>query len=388
MLSPRDQWHALRRKNYRGSTILHNLHISIEVAKVVLRYGKELPHPPENEIDQQELPEKDLKLLDVRNIYGETHFYRAALCDLVPDDGCYDDDNDDHSKRDIETGENNIKRDISKWDGIKHIWKTKKRNKLAEQLADFLVTKDDSWLNSSDHKERPTIISPAIQRSNVSKLEKEIEPNKNKQYANQTTGTFNGYTPLLLAAASGIVEIVERYIDLYPEAINHVSEDELNILHVAVMFRQKEIYRIIIETGEWKLLWFRLSSNGHTLLHQVGSMAFYTGNHKAGIAYQLQEELPWYQLVEMILPKNLVIQCNDDNLTAQDLFLKEHESMLIEARNWIKDTAQSCSTLAVLVATVVYAAAYSTPGDPEEPLVQNPCPFKGNCRCELGTGQS
>ncbi|KAI4353979.1 hypothetical protein L6164_002892 [Bauhinia variegata] len=404
MLSPRDQWHALRRKNYRRSTILHNLHLSVEVAKVVLRYGKELPHPPENQIDQQELPEKDLKLLDIRNIYGETPFYRAALCgnltllkhlakevtdlkthfhrkdkfsvvhaavsaqyfDLVPDDGCYDDHTDGHSRRDIETGENNIKQDISKWDGIKHIWKTKKQNKLAEQLADFLLTKDDSWLNSSDHKGRPTIISPAIHRSNVSKFEKEIEPNKNKQYTNQTTGTFSGYTPLLLAAASGIVEIVERYIDLYPEAINHVSEDELNILHVAVMFRQKEIYRIVIETGEWKLLRFRLSSNGHTLLHQVGSMAFYTGNHKAGIAYQLQEELRWYQRVEMILPKNLVTQCNDDNLTAQDLFLKEHESMLIEARNWIKDTAQSCSTVAVLIATVVYAAAYSTPGGTDE----------------------
>ncbi|KAI4354001.1 hypothetical protein L6164_002908 [Bauhinia variegata] len=40
--------------------------------------------------------------------------------------------------------------------------------------------------------------------------------------------------------------------------------------------------------------------------------------------------------------------------------------MLIEARNWIKDTAQSCSTVAVLVATVVYAAAYSTPGGTDE----------------------
>ncbi|KAI4353969.1 hypothetical protein L6164_002884 [Bauhinia variegata] len=95
-------------------------------------------------------------------------------------------------------------------------------------------------------------------------------------------------------------------------------------------------------------------------------MAFYTGNHEAGIAYQLQEELRWYQRVENMLPRNLVIHRNDDNLTAQELFLKEHESMLIEARNWIKDTAQSCSTVAVLVAAVVYAAAYSTPGGTDD----------------------
>ncbi|KAI4353982.1 hypothetical protein L6164_002896 [Bauhinia variegata] len=324
MLSPRDQWHALRRKNYRCSTILHNLHLSVEVAKVVLRAALC----------------GNLTLLKhlTKEVTGlKTNFHRKDKFSIV------------HAA---------VSAQYFEWDGIKHTWKTKKQNKLAGQLADFLVTKDDSWLNSSDHKGRPTIISPAIHRSNVSKLEKEIEPNKNKQYTNETTGTFSGYTPLLLAAASGIFEIVERYIDLYPEAINHVSEDEPNILHVAVMFRQKEIYRIVIESGEWKLLRFRLSSNGHTLLHQVGSMAFYTGNHKAGVAYQLQEELRWYQRVEMILPKNLVTQCNDDNLTAQDLFLKEHESMLIEARIWIKDTAQSCSTL---IATVVYAAAYSTP---------------------------
>ena len=39
--------------------------------------------------------------------------------------------------------------------------------------------------------------------------------------------------------------------------------------------------------------------------------------------------------------------------------------MLKEAQNWIKETAQSCSAVAVLVATVVFAAAYTVPGGNE-----------------------
>ncbi|KAI4353981.1 hypothetical protein L6164_002895 [Bauhinia variegata] len=40
--------------------------------------------------------------------------------------------------------------------------------------------------------------------------------------------------------------------------------------------------------------------------------------------------------------------------------------MVNDAQDWIKGTAQSCSTVATLVASVVYAAAYSTPGGTDD----------------------
>ncbi|KAI4353967.1 hypothetical protein L6164_002882 [Bauhinia variegata] len=40
--------------------------------------------------------------------------------------------------------------------------------------------------------------------------------------------------------------------------------------------------------------------------------------------------------------------------------------MLNDAQDWIKGTAQSCSTVATLIASVVYVAAYSTPGGTDD----------------------
>jgi hypothetical protein len=48
--------------------------------------------------------------------------------------------------------------------------------------------------------------------------------------------------------------------------------------------------------------------------------------------------------------------------TADELFKEKHDKLLKEAQKWIKETSQSCSAVAVLVATVVFAAAYTVPG--------------------------
>ncbi|KAI4354007.1 hypothetical protein L6164_002911 [Bauhinia variegata] len=47
---------------------------------------------------------------------------------------------------------------------------------------------------------------------------------------------------------------------------------------------------------------------------------------------------------------------NDDNMTAEDLLKKGHGVMLREAKEC------TCSSVSVLVATVVFAAAYTVPG--------------------------
>ncbi|KAI4353972.1 hypothetical protein L6164_002885 [Bauhinia variegata] len=301
MLKPRDRWHALRRRNFLQSILLHSVNTSVEIAEVVLNWEKELPLPSDDEIEPQEMEEKELPLLESRNLKGETPIYRAAIdgnlkllkyltkqvadlekhfhrnidkvsilhaavvaqrFDFLPKFR-YKDDEDVVSNNvliptgDIEKGENNIKLQISvlsrinsviwsrlskEWHGIYCILKVKKKNMLAEQLVDVLARRDNSWQKSFIYKQRTPNISPAILRSKVSTMMKQSQPNREKQYTEQSTHSNSEYTPLLLAAATGILEIVEKLLELYPEVINHVSEDELNILHVAVMYRQRDIY--------------------------------------------------------------------------------------------------------------------------------------------------
>ena len=53
---------------------------------------------------------------------------------------------------------------------------------------------------------------------------------------------------------------------------------------------------------------------------------------------------------------------NNIGKTADELFQDTHADLLGLAQKWIKETSQSCSAVSVLVATVVFAAAYTVPG--------------------------
>ncbi|CAL9015087.1 unnamed protein product, partial [Prunus brigantina] len=63
-----------------------------------------------------------------------------------------------------------------------------------------------------------------------------------------------------------------------------------------------------------------------------------------------------------IAPRHYIMHHNKKGQTAEELFNDQHNKLLESAQQWIKDTAASCSTVAVLVATVVFAAAYTIPG--------------------------
>jgi hypothetical protein len=70
--------------------------------------------------------------------------------------------------------------------------------------------------------------------------------------------------------------------------------------------------------------------------------------------------------VQKLIPSNYVPLLNDEGMTARECFENTHKEPLKEAQRWIKETSQSCSTVAALVATVVFAAAYTVPGGSDE----------------------
>ncbi|CAK7351531.1 unnamed protein product [Dovyalis caffra] len=70
--------------------------------------------------------------------------------------------------------------------------------------------------------------------------------------------------------------------------------------------------------------------------------------------------------VRKVIPSLYVTLRNKEGKTAAELFKTNHEEQLKMAQKWIKETTQSCSTVAALVATVVFAAAYTVPGGSDE----------------------
>ena len=104
-------------------------------------------------------------------------------------------------------------------------------------------------------------------------------------------------TPLLTAASEGIVEIFDKIIEAHPQAIEHLDKDEENILHVAVAYRQEEIFnrlKQMMVIRDCRLV-SRININGYTLLHQVADMKYYQGD-EAGPCFQLQKQLKWREV--------------------------------------------------------------------------------------------
>lgn len=48
--------------------------------------------------------------------------------------------------------------------------------------------------------------------------------------------------------------------------------------------------------------------------------------------------------------------------TPQMLFTEEHEKLKADGEKWMKDTASACTITAALIATVMFAAAFTVPG--------------------------
>ena len=79
-------------------------------------------------------------------------------------------------------------------------------------------------------------------------------------------------------------------------------------------------------------------------------------------AHKFLQMEPEDHLRVVVLPYKAMQRDKDCKLTALELFQEEHKAQLKWAQEWIEKTSQSCSAVAVLLATVVFAAAYTIPG--------------------------
>jgi hypothetical protein len=182
----------------------------------------------------------------------------------------------------------------------------------------MLVKMDTTWADSFKAQEKTIFLGRADSLAGgdvVGGVEEGKGSGKGEQYSSSTTGEGKGggvtdqeegcernrepYTPLLIAASEGIVEIFDEILEVHPQAIEHVSKDEENILHVAIGHRQREIFlrvkkmKIIMD----RRLVSRIDKRGYTILHHVADMTDYDGGTKAGPALQLQEELKWRKVI-------------------------------------------------------------------------------------------
>ncbi|XP_044507810.1 ankyrin repeat-containing protein NPR4-like [Mangifera indica] len=169
---------------------------------------------------------------------------------------------------------------------------------------------------------------------------------------------------LFTAAKLGNVEFITVLIRMCPDLIWKVDDHSQSIFHIAVLHRQESIFNLIHAIGAHKdLIAAYKDENNNNMLHLTGKLAPPDRlKIDSGAALQLRRELHWFKEVEKVVQPSYRESENSEGKTPHILFSEEHEKLLREGEKWMKDTASSCMLVATLIATVMFAAAFTMPG--------------------------
>ncbi|XP_028118597.1 ankyrin repeat-containing protein At5g02620-like isoform X5 [Camellia sinensis] len=168
----------------------------------------------------------------------------------------------------------------------------------------------------------------------------------------------------LLATRYGIHEVVEEVVESFPQAIWYVDNDGYNIFGLAVIYRCENVFNLIYQmSGHKQDMMFVVDKNWNTMLHLAGRLApFDKLNLVPGAALQMQRELQWFKEVENLVTPGYKEYQNEGNEFPSMVFTKEHKKLVEEGEKWMKDTANSCTIAAALIATIAFAAVITVPG--------------------------
>ncbi|XP_052184031.1 ankyrin repeat-containing protein ITN1-like isoform X2 [Diospyros lotus] len=261
------------------------------------------------------------------------------------------------------------------------LWEEIKRKRRgydsAVKLAEFLIEKDTSWKKTESALDQS---KPRIHKFGATSLSHQGQGSDKELHTPiAETSVDIAETPLLLAAKSGILEIVKGILTKYPQAVEHIDDEGRNVLHVAIKYRQLHIFDFIEKNMDVPMMRLvrKIDNQGNSILHMVGIK----GDHSQRIedmrspALILREDLLLFERVKKICTNHFIRHLNNDGHSAEKLFADNNATLRESAKEWIKRTGENCSIVAVLIATVAFAAAYTVPGGPNQntgyPLLLN-----------------
>ncbi|KAK2991140.1 hypothetical protein RJ640_029433 [Escallonia rubra] len=170
-------------------------------------------------------------------------------------------------------------------------------------------------------------------------------------------------TPILIAAKNGITEIVQKILEDFPVAIHDMNLDKKNIVLLAVENRQPHVYKLLLNRTVMKDTVFRkVDKDGNSALHLAATLGKNRPWRIPGAALQMQWEDKWYKFVKESMPLHFFARYNKTGQTPHDIFTDTHKDLLKDGGEWLTHTAESCSVVAALIATVAFATSATVPG--------------------------
>ncbi|KAM0974966.1 hypothetical protein ACFX2C_018066 [Malus domestica] len=168
-----------------------------------------------------------------------------------------------------------------------------------------------------------------------------------------------------IATVNGIVEIISMLVESFPDLIwVRLLNNQYLLLNFAIELRHEHLFRTVYDkTARSKLMAATLLESGGSILHLAAKLAPLPQlSSISGAALQMQRELQWIKEVGKLVHPYYKESRNQNGESARELFTKEHKLLAESGEKWLKDTSNSCMLVSTLVATVVFAAAFTVPG--------------------------
>ncbi|XP_004301339.1 PREDICTED: uncharacterized protein LOC101299872 [Fragaria vesca subsp. vesca] len=175
-------------------------------------------------------------------------------------------------------------------------------------------------------------------------------------------------TSIFRAIQQGYFEFVLQICKENSKLLGRLLEEKRvkGMFHFAIESRQKEVYSLIyeLEEKERRDIGIYLVKGDYNLLHCAANLSSLPQFvHIQDASLQMQRELQWFKEVESVVPPEMYEHRDRSNdMTARELFTKNHKKLLEDAEISIKGTATSCTVVGVLTVTMMFAAAFTVPG--------------------------
>ncbi|XP_068636202.1 uncharacterized protein [Aristolochia californica] len=173
--------------------------------------------------------------------------------------------------------------------------------------------------------------------------------------------------PILIAAKNGIVEVVEKILHQYPQAIHDVNEEGKNAVLIAVEKGHVGVYRLLTASKYKKDSALReMDHEGNSALHLAAKRSENRPWNIPGAAMELQCEFKWFKYIEESMGANYFTCLNVYGQTPKQIFDETHQTMVSDGSKWLVTSSQAASAIGVLVATLAYTSIISVPGSYDE----------------------
>ncbi|XP_076889133.1 uncharacterized protein LOC143539813 [Bidens hawaiensis] len=144
------------------------------------------------------------------------------------------------------------------------------------------------------------------------------------------------------AVKYGTHELIEECILAYPGIIWY-NAGGFSLFLAAIKQRQERVYNLVYQMSHHKVHMAIAHENQENALHIAGKLA---PPHRLNVVTE-----PSYEEA-----------LNIEGQTPRMVFSDSHKDLLKDGRDWMKDTASSCTVVAALIVTMAFAAAFTLPG--------------------------